>query len=161
MNPVPKTVNLQCSDRLDWKVGVANMEEGVVFCGGWEEFVDYYSIHKNDILIFTYDCNHRFTVTIFEELTGCERDVEYSDPYVTPEASPMKDTPHTVKSSKLASLNFIYFLVFLLQSLYTTYIACKSLPRIKIIVSCTVHIIHNGTININKHVYQFVKCVIV
>ncbi|XP_043713905.1 B3 domain-containing transcription factor VRN1-like [Telopea speciosissima] len=65
---------LQVPSGKIWSIGLRKCNEMVWFDTGWQEFVEYYSILENYFLVFRYDGNSKFYVSIFDTTT-CE--IEY------------------------------------------------------------------------------------
>ncbi|KAF8405108.1 hypothetical protein HHK36_010006 [Tetracentron sinense] len=57
-----------------WRVGLRKADGEVWFQNGWQEFMEYHSIHDGHFLVFRYDGNSHFHVLIFD-MSACE--IEY------------------------------------------------------------------------------------
>ncbi|KAF8085470.1 hypothetical protein N665_0666s0018 [Sinapis alba] len=86
--PLPKQVILvdeigrlyDVETKSEERVGVAaalskNRVRVVVFTKGWEKFAKGHSLEFGDFLLFSYDGNSRFDVTVFAK-DGCKKDLE-------------------------------------------------------------------------------------
>ncbi|XP_075648567.1 B3 domain-containing protein At4g01580-like [Castanea sativa] len=49
-----------------WKVGLLKAEWSIWFCECWEDFVEFYSIFVEHLLVFRYERNSNFHVIIFD-----------------------------------------------------------------------------------------------
>ncbi|XP_077224922.1 B3 domain-containing protein REM10-like [Tasmannia lanceolata] len=58
-----------------WSVKVKGCINGVFFEKGWEDFVAEHSLCSGDILVFQYEGNMVFNVTVFDK-TACEKSYE-------------------------------------------------------------------------------------
>ena len=77
MKKIPSQVTLAAEDTFIFDVRIIHKpEEGldghVYFGEGWEQFRYNYSIESHDILVFTYDGDTHFWVTVFDR-DGTER----------------------------------------------------------------------------------------
>ncbi|MCL7047321.1 hypothetical protein MKW94_015585, partial [Papaver nudicaule] len=57
-----------------WRVELKKTKTKIWFEKGWDEFMDYYSINVGHLLVFRYDGNSLFHVTIFD-MSATEIDV--------------------------------------------------------------------------------------
>ncbi|ONK76001.1 uncharacterized protein A4U43_C03F22800 [Asparagus officinalis] len=61
----PETVDLKDPDDNIWPIGLKQTNEGILLQSGWKEFVEALHITDGDLLIFKYDGNQSFDVSIF------------------------------------------------------------------------------------------------
>ena len=49
-----------------WQVGLEKKERKIWFHDGWQEFMEYHSIHYGYFLVFRYEGNSKFHVLVFD-----------------------------------------------------------------------------------------------
>ncbi|KAL0325661.1 UNVERIFIED_CONTAM: B3 domain-containing protein REM16 [Sesamum radiatum] len=71
------TVALKGPSGHEWSVGLVTNGDMLLLKHGWKAFVDDHSLEENDILIFKYNGNSRFDVTMFDQESLCEKATSY------------------------------------------------------------------------------------
>ncbi|KAJ4836449.1 hypothetical protein Tsubulata_023086, partial [Turnera subulata] len=61
-------------DGRAWEMRLTKARNNIWFDGGWQEFVEHYSIRYRHLLVFRYEGSSTFRVRIFD-MTACE--IEY------------------------------------------------------------------------------------
>ncbi len=74
---IPSEVTLAVQESIIWKVTIKQKGSDVFFGNGWRKFHQTYCVKSNDMLMFTYDRDSHFWVTIFD-IDGNETD-HYED----------------------------------------------------------------------------------
>ena len=71
LNTVVLTTNpsAQAQTQTYWKIHVEGNRH---FKGGWQEFCLHHNLKVGDILVFTYESNCVFHVSVFDPSTACE-----------------------------------------------------------------------------------------
>lgn len=60
-----------------WNVDLEADGDKLYLKYGWKEFVEEHSLRENDVLVFKYNGNLQFDVTMFDGLTLCEKEASY------------------------------------------------------------------------------------
>ncbi|KAK4390617.1 B3 domain-containing protein REM16 [Sesamum angolense] len=71
------TVALKGPSGHEWSVGLVTNGDMLLLKRGWKAFVDDHSLEENDILIFKYNGNSRFDVSMFDRESLCEKATSY------------------------------------------------------------------------------------
>lgn len=71
------SVTLKGPSGAIWNVDLEADGDKLYLKHGWKEFVEDHSLRENDVLVFKYDGNLQFGVTMFDGLTFCEKEASY------------------------------------------------------------------------------------
>jgi hypothetical protein len=64
-----KLATLEDPNGTLWRIELLKSADGMVrFQKGWQDFADFYSLKKGDLLVFEYKGNSRFSVSIYKEM---------------------------------------------------------------------------------------------
>ncbi|XP_059455206.1 B3 domain-containing transcription factor VRN1-like [Corylus avellana] len=82
-----------------WQVGLEKANNGIWFDDGWQDFMEYHSIHYGYFVVFRYEGNSKFHVLVFDN-TATEipstwsKDGELEDPVDVMESDDAKKSRH-------------------------------------------------------------------
>ncbi|XP_050211902.1 B3 domain-containing transcription factor VRN1-like [Mercurialis annua] len=68
-NNLPNSIVLKVPSGAKWKIELTKCDGEIWFQNGWQEFVKYYSIAYGSFLVFQFNLNSEFNVTIFDTST--------------------------------------------------------------------------------------------
>ncbi|KAM7262150.1 hypothetical protein ACFE04_021227 [Oxalis oulophora] len=65
-------VTLKVLPNAEWKIGLERSKKAIWLQNGWTNFVDYYSLAHGNLLVFRYDKDSTFSVTILDVRNSSE-----------------------------------------------------------------------------------------
>ncbi|KAL6637447.1 hypothetical protein ACP70R_025019 [Stipagrostis hirtigluma subsp. patula] len=68
----PGEIKVETRNGYSYPIEVSKYPDKVVFSAGWEAFSKTYNLHMDDSMVFKYNGNSQFHVTIFSQV-GCEK----------------------------------------------------------------------------------------
>ncbi|CAA3009359.1 B3 domain-containing REM16 [Olea europaea subsp. europaea] len=71
------TVTLKGPSGHNWDVGLTTNGDTSVLRQGWKAFIEDHFLEENDILIFKYNGNSSFDVSMFDQSSLCEKEASY------------------------------------------------------------------------------------
>lgn len=74
---LPDVVTLRGPSGAAWTVGITTKEHTMFFKHGWQEFVKDHALGASDMLVFRYNGESQFDVSMFDGQSLCEKEASY------------------------------------------------------------------------------------
>ncbi|CAM0875851.1 unnamed protein product [Alopecurus aequalis] len=98
---IPGEFELETQNCCRYIIGVAKHQEKLVLTVGWWKFVQTFGLQMGDTIVFRYNGNSKFSVTIFDKL-GCENALSVVvDPFLAPMQERHTNVTETVNRSNI------------------------------------------------------------